>query len=129
MEHEVRIDKWLWAVRVFKTRSIATEACRKGQVVMDKQPVKPSRTVKKDDIITVKKLPVFYTYKVKEALSKRVSAKLVENYLEDLTPDEERKKLSMQKDSGFFIRDKGKGRPTKKERRDMEKVIRKGLKF
>ncbi len=125
---EVRIDKWLWAVRIFKTRSMATEACRKGKIVMDNKPVKPSRMVKKDDVVTVKKLPVFYKYLVKEVLSKRVSAKIVENYVTDLTPEDELKKRLVPKDGGFFIRDKGAGRPTKKERREMEKIYKKGSK-
>ena len=121
-ENQVRVDKFLWAVRIFKTRSQAADACRKGKVLIHNAPVKPSRFVHVHDRITVKKLPVVYTYQVKELLHKRVGAKLVADYVEDLTPEEEKIKLKIEQKNAFFVRDKGAGRPTKKERREMEKI-------
>ena len=112
----VRIDKYLWAVRIFKTRSLAAEACKKGRVSMGDMPVKPSRTVSEGDVIEVKKMPVVYAYRVKEPIEKRVGAKLVDQHMENITSQEELQKLEMQDD--FYIkRDRGAGRPTKKERR------------
>jgi len=112
----VRIDKYLWAVRIFKTRALAAEACKKGKVLMDEMPVKPSRVVKSDDVISVRKMPVIYSYRVKDPIEKRVGAKIVHNHVEDVTPQEELIKLEMQDD--FYVkRDRGAGRPTKKERR------------
>ena len=113
----MRIDKFIWAVRLFKTRSIATQACRNRKVLMNGQFVKPSRNIGKDDIFQVKKAPVLYTYKCIEPLEKRVSAKFVPNYLDDLTPEEELHKLNVQQSMTFVLRPKGSGRPTKKERR------------
>ena len=92
---EVRIDKWLWAVRIFKTRSQATNACKKGQVLIEEIPVKASRNIKTNEIITVKKNPVVYRYKVIKLLSNRVSAKLVPDFMEDITPEHEIIKLKM----------------------------------
>ncbi len=126
---EVRVDKWLWSVRVYKTRSQATEACRNGKVFIDDQAVKPSRNIKEEEVLQVKKNPAVFTYKVKKLLSKRVGAKLVDDYLEDLTPEEEKEKLKLKDTSGFFVRDRGTGRPTKRERRQMDKIRRDGLKF
>jgi len=115
----VRIDKYLWAVRVYKTRTQATDACRKGRVSVDKMPAKPSRMVSAGDVIQVKKLPLVHSYRVLAPIEKRVGAKLVEEYMEDITPPEELHKLKMQDD--FFVRrDRGAGRPTKKERRKMD---------
>jgi len=118
---EVRIDKWLWAVRIFKTRSQATEACRKGRVIIDGIQVKPSRIVKPDEVLFVKKLPVIYSYRVKGIIEKRVSATLATINYEELTPEEELAKLKMN-ESVFVKRDKGAGRPTKKERRIIDKI-------
>ena len=116
MPKSVRIDKYLWAVRLFKTRTLATEACRKGKVTIDDMPAKPSRSVTVNEVIRVKRMPVVYSYRVKDPIEKRVGAKIVNNYVEDVTPAEELQKLEMQDD--FFIkRDRGAGRPTKKERR------------
>lgn len=116
MPKTVRIDKYLWAVRIFKTRTLATEACRKGRVTMEERPAKPSRTVTANDVIQVKKMPVVYSYRVKDPIEKRVGAKIVKDYVENITSEEELHKLDMQDD--FFIkRDRGAGRPTKKERR------------
>ena len=116
MSKTVRIDKYLWAVRVYKTRSLAAEACKKGKVTVDDMPVKPSRTVTTGDVMHVKKMPVVYSYRIIDPIEKRVGAKIVSQYLEDITPPEELHKLEMQDD--FFIkRKRGAGRPTKKERR------------
>ena len=121
MPKTVRIDKYLWAVRVFKTRTLATEACRKGKVTVDEMPAKPSRSVTAGDVIQVKKMPVVYSYRVTDPIEKRVGAKIVDNYVENVTPEEELIKLEMQDD--FFIkRDRGAGRPTKKERRLLDDI-------
>lgn len=119
----VRIDKFLWSVRIFKTRSIASEECRKGRVIINDVQVKPSRLVSKDEIITVKKLPVVYTYRVIEPIESRVGAKLVQSYIEDLTPEEEKMKLEISHASRNGFRLKGTGRPTKKERRNLDRLI------
>jgi ribosome-associated heat shock protein Hsp15 len=117
----IRIDKLLWAVRIFKTRSIASEACRRGRIIINNIQVKPSRSVLKDEIITVKKLPVIYTYRIIQPVENRVSPKLVNNYIEDLTPEQEKIKLNI-KHTGFLsYRLKGSGRPTKKERRSLDR--------
>ena len=121
MSKSVRIDKYLWAVRVFKTRSLASEACRKGKVSVDDMPAKPSRTVTTGDVIEVKKMPVLYSYRVKDPIEKRVGAKIVDQFVENVTTPEELQKLEMQDD--FFIkRDRGAGRPTKKERRLLDDI-------
>lgn len=119
---DYRIDKYLWAVRVYKTRSQASEACRKGKVLMDEIPVKPSRIVKVGDIIVVRKLPVLYTYQVVGLLEKRVSAKDVKAYCEDFTPQSELDKLKKDHITIVFRRERGTGRPTKRERRLMDKL-------
>ena len=115
----VRIDKWLWAVRVFKTRTIAAEACKKGRVYVDNNSVKPARMVKIGDVVQVKKPPVTYSFKVIDISQKRMGAKLVPNFMENVTPPEEYEILEMNKISGFVDRQRGTGRPTKKDRRDM----------
>ncbi|MFW5831013.1 MAG: RNA-binding S4 domain-containing protein [Prolixibacteraceae bacterium] len=120
MQESVRIDKWLWAVRIFKTRSKATEACRKGRVEMDELPVKPSREVRVGDVLKVKIAPVTKTLKVVGTIEKRVSAKLVPDFMEDVTPPEELEMLKVQKDMNLLNRQRGAGRPTKKERRDLD---------
>jgi ribosome-associated heat shock protein Hsp15 len=118
----IRIDKWLWAVRVFKTRSMATNACKKGKVLIDDISAKPSRSVKIGEIIQVKNPPIMKTFKVKGPLGKRVSAKLAVQYVEDLTPEEEIEKLRLSRSDFFGFREKGAGRPTKKERRILDKL-------
>ena len=124
MSETLRIDKFLWSVRIFKTRSLATDACKKGRVLIDGQPVKASRLVKANEEIKIKKPPVVYTYKVIAFPKSRVGAKLVPEYITDLTSEEEL--LKLQKTDSFFIkRDKGTGRPTKKERRLLDKMKRK----
>jgi len=119
----VRIDKFLWSVRIYKTRSIATEACKKGRIIINNISVKPSRSVFKDEIITVRKLPLIYTYRIIQPVGNRVSAKLVSNYIEDLTPEEEKKKLDIRHSGMTVNREKGSGRPTKKERRNLDRLI------
>src|SRR6056297_327542 len=126
-KEEERIDKWLWAVRIFKTRSMAMNACKKGRVLINGQQVKASKNVKVGEIVTVKKRPVFYKYEVLGILSKRQSAKIAENYKKDITPKEELTKLEAQKLQPFEKRDKGAGRPTKKERRILDRIKKKGL--
>lgn len=121
-ESLVRIDKWLWAVRIFKTRNQATTACKKGKILIKNKPVKPSRIINIDDIVVIKKLPVVYTYRVKELLEKRVAARQVNQYIEDLTSDEELKKLKIRQVQNFIIREKGMGRPTKKQRRTLDRL-------
>ena len=112
----VRIDKFLWSVRIFKTRSIAAEECRKGRILIGNLPVKPSRTISAGEVFSVKKLPVIYTYRVIELTETRKGASQVGNYIEDLTPSEEKEKLLLNKEGVFIFRKKGSGRPTKKER-------------
>jgi ribosome-associated heat shock protein Hsp15 len=118
----IRIDKFLWAVRIFKTRSLAAEACRKGRIIINNIQVKPSRTVVSKEIITVRKLPVIFTYEVIDPIEMRISAKLVDNYIRDLTTEDEKSKLIISRTSGFGIRPKGFGRPTKKERRTIDRL-------
>ncbi len=124
MSEALRIDKFLWSVRIFKTRSLATNACKKGRVLIEGQPVKASRFVKVNEEIDIKKPPVVYTYKVKDFPKSRVGAKLVPEFITDLTSEEEL--LKLQKTDSFFVtRDKGAGRPTKKERRLLDQMKRK----
>ena len=117
--NEVRIDKWLWAMRIFKTRTIATEACKKGRVLMGGVAVKPSRTIKEGDIINVRKPPVTYSFRVKALAQNRLGAKLVPEYMENITPKSELDLLDVVRISGFIDRRKGLGRPTKREGRDL----------
>ena len=120
MDEAVRIDKWLWAVRVFKTRTIASEACKKGRVLIDNNSVKPSRMIRIGEVVQVKKPPVTYSFKVLDIAQKRMGAKLVAGFMENVTPPEEYEVLEMNKLSGFIDRQRGSGRPTKKDRRDLE---------
>lgn len=117
----IRIDKFLWSVRIFKTRSNATEACRRGRILINNLQVKPSRSVNKEEIITVKKLPVIFTYRVILPVENRVSAKLTSDYIEDLTPEIEKNKLKFRQPGLSSFREKGSGRPTKKERRNLDR--------
>lgn len=117
---EARIDKWLWAARIFKTRSMAAAACKKGQVSIKGSQIKPSRMIKEGDVIEVRKSPVTFSFKVKQAIEKRVGAKLVPEILENVTPPEQYELLEMSKISGFVDRARGTGRPTKKDRRSLE---------
>jgi len=115
----VRIDKWLWAMRIFKTRTVATEACKKGRVLMGGVAVKPSRTIKEGDIINVRKPPVTYSFRVKALAQNRLGARLVPDYMENITPKSELDLLDVVRISGFIDRRKGLGRPTKREGRDL----------
>ncbi len=119
MKTEVRVDKWLWAMRVFKTRSMSTDAVKKGRVTIGGTVVKPSRTVKAGDVISVKKPPITYTFRVKQVSENRLGAKLVPEYLENITPQSEYDLLEMTKISGFVDRRKGLGRPTKRDSREL----------
>ena len=119
---EPRIDKYLWAIRVFKTRSEATEACKGGKVKVAGIPAKPSRAIQAGEVIQVRKGIVTYTYKVLRPLENRVGAKLVPDYAENLTPEAELEKLKAPVESFFVTRDRGAGRPTKKDRRAMEQL-------
>lgn len=118
---KVRIDKWLWAVRVFKTRILATDACRNGKVSINGQMVKASREVKPEDEISIRQQQMTKTVKVIAPIEKRVSAKLVMQFMEDLTPASEYEKVETIRAVSFVYRPKGQGRPTKKDRRDIEK--------
>ena len=118
----IRIDKFLWAVRIFKTRSLASEACRKGRVIINNIQVKPSRVITANETIVIKKLPVIYTVIVIDPIENRVAAKMVHLHINDITPDEEKEKLTNRDLGGFGFRDKGAGRPTKKERRTIDRV-------
>ncbi len=118
---EVRIDKWLWAMRVFKTRTIATDACKKGRVMMNGVAVKPSRAIKVGDVIDVKKPPITYTFRVKQLTGNRLGAKLVPEYLENITAPSQYELLEMTRISGFVDRRKGLGRPTKREGRELSR--------
>ena len=120
---EVRIDKWLWAVRLYKTRSMATDACKKGQITMNGANMKPSKMIKEGDIISVRKPPITYTFRVLKAIESRVGAKLVPEMLENITPKEQYDILEMSRISGFANRMRGTGRPTKKERRDLDEFL------
>lgn len=120
---EARIDKWLWAARIFKTRTIASEACKKGRISVNGAQVKPSRMIKPGEVIQVKKTPVTYSFKVLQAIEKRVGAKLVPEILENVTTPDQYELLEMSKISGFVDRARGTGRPTKKDRRSMEEFI------
>lgn len=121
MAAEERVDKWLWAMRVFKTRTIATDACKKGRVTMGGVSVKPSRTVKPGDVVEVRKPPVTYTFRVKAVTGNRLGAKLVPEYLENITPQSQYDLLEMTRISGFVDRQRGTGRPTKRDGREMSR--------
>ena len=120
---EARIDKWMWATRIFKTRTIASEACKKGRIAINGAQVKPSRMVKVGDIVDVKKPPITYSFKVLQAIEKRVGAKLVPEMMENVTSKEQYELLEMNRISGFIDRARGTGRPTKKDRRDMDEFM------
>ncbi len=117
---EARLDKWLWAARIFKTRSLAADACKNGRVAINGAQAKPARTVKPGDEVSVRKPPVTYTFRVLQTIEKRVGAKLLPDVLENITPPEQYELLEMSHISGFVNRARGTGRPTKKERRDLD---------
>ena len=122
MADEVRIDKYLWAIRAFKTRTEAAEACKGGKVKVAGVNAKPSRDVKEGEVIMVRKGAVTYTYQVLRPTENRVGAKLVPEFALDLTPDSEKEKLHAPVETFFVTRDRGAGRPTKKERREIEEL-------
>ena len=124
-KHTTRIDKWLWAVRIFKTRSMSTEACTGGKVKIDSIAVKASRKIQIGNIVQVRKGVVKYMYKVCQISEKRIGAKLVPDFLEDITPAEELEKLKSSQKQPIQTREKGQGRPTKRERRMMDKLKQK----
>ena len=117
---ELRIDKYLWSIRVYKTRTDATDACKGGKVRVNGADTKPSKAVKVGNVIVARKGAVTYTYKVLELVDKRQGARLVPRYAENLTPQEELDKLRAPVETFFLKRDRGTGRPTKKDRRQME---------
>ena len=115
----MRIDKFLWSVRIYKTRTIAAEECEKHRVLVNDAEVKPSRNVRLGDRLTVKKLPIVYTYEIIQLVDKRQSASLVKNYITDTTPQTELDKAEIARMTAFVQRERGAGRPTKKERREI----------
>ncbi|MDY6036352.1 MAG: RNA-binding S4 domain-containing protein [Paludibacteraceae bacterium] len=117
---ECRVDKWLWAVRVFKTRSLAADACKKGRVLMQDVAVKPSRELKVGDVLQVRRNPIIYTFKVVALTQNRVGAKLVPQFMENVTAPDQLELLEVLKLDQSNRRAKGLGRPTKKERRDLD---------
>lgn len=120
MNSEARIDKWLWAARVYKTRTLASDACKNGRITINGALAKPSRTVKAGDQVGVKKSPITYTFRVLQAIEKRVGAKLLPEVFENITPPEQYELLEMNRISGFIDRARGTGRPTKKDRRALD---------
>ena len=118
----VRIDKYLWAIRVFKTRTDATDACKGGKVKIGTVNAKPSRDVQVGEVIDVRKGAVTFTYKVLQLVDHRLGAKLVPDYAQNLTPESEMEKLRAPVESFFLTRDRGAGRPTKKDRREIEQI-------
>ena len=127
MSDQARIDKWLWAVRIYKTRSIAAEACKKGHVSIGERTAKPAHNVRIGDIVNVKKAPRTYSFKVLQCAEHRVGAKLVPELMENVTPQEQYNILEMSRMSGFIDRARGTGRPTKKERRDLDTFVEEGF--
>lgn len=117
---EARLDKWLWAARIYKTRTLAADACKNGRITINGAQAKPSRTVKAGDKVGVKKPPVIYTFRVIQPIEKRVGAKLLPDILENITDPSQLEVLEMSKISGFIGRAKGTGRPTKKDRRALD---------
>ena len=120
---EARLDKWLWAARIFKTSSIAADACKNGRVTIGGVKQKASKMIKEGDIIEVRKPPITYSFKVLKAIQNRVGAKLVPEVLENVTAKEQLELLEMNRIGGFIGRARGTGRPTKKERRELDDFI------
>ena len=120
---EVRIDKWLWAVRLYKTRSLATEACKKGKVLIQYVAVKPSRTVKVGEIVQVRQNPVVYSFKVIALAQNRMNAKLVPGFMENVTTPDQLELIELAKIAAQSGRARGTGRPTKKERRELDEYV------
>lgn len=120
---EIRVDKYLWAMRIYKTRSIATDACKCGRVKMNGVEIKPSRAFHVGDVFTVRKGPITYTYRILQLASNRLGAKMVPEYLQDITPKEQLELLELARYAALSGRDRGTGRPTKKDRRDIEQFF------
>ena len=120
---EIRVDKYLWAMRIYKTRSIATDACKCGRVKMNGVEIKPSRAFHVGDVFTVRKGPITYTYRILQLASNRLGAKMVPEYLQDITPKEQLELLELARYATQSGRDRGTGRPTKKDRRDIEQFF------
>lgn len=123
MADEARIDKWLWAARIFKTRSIAADACKNGRVTKGGQNMKPSHMVKAGDVVSVKKPPITYSFKILRPIEQRVGAKLLADIYENVTDPKQYELLEMSRISGFVDRARGTGRPTKKERRALDAFV------
>ena len=121
--NEARIDKWLWAARIFKTRSIAADAIKNGRVTIQGVNVKPSRMVKEGEVVSVRKPPVTYSFKILTTIEQRVGAKLLPEIYENVTPADQYELLEMNRISGFVDRQRGTGRPTKKERRALDEFL------
>ena len=120
---EARIDKWLWAARIFKTRTIAADACKNGRVTIEGVNVKPSRMVKVGETVSVRKPPITYSLKILKTIEQRVGAKLLPEIYENVTAPEQYELLEMTRISGFVDRARGTGRPTKKDRRSLDAFI------
>ena len=121
--NEARIDKWLWAARIFKTRSIAVDAIKNGRVTIQGVNAKPSRMVKEGEVVSVRKPPVTYSFKILKTIEQRVGAKLIPEIYENVTPADQYELLEMNRISGFINRQRGTGRPTKKERRALDEFV------
>ena len=123
MNTQARIDKWLWAARIFKTRSIAADACKNGRVTVNNVNVKPSHMVKVGETVCVRKPPITYSFKILKTIEQRVGAKLIPEIYENVTTPDQYELLEMNRISGFVDRARGTGRPTKKERRALDAFI------
>lgn len=123
MKTEVRIDKWLWAVRLFKTRTLAAEACKKGKVIVQNIQVKPSRNVKVGDVVSIKRNPILFSFKVLALSENRMNAKLVSEFMLNVTTPDQLELIELAKLAGQSGRDRGTGRPTKKDRREIEDFV------
>jgi len=123
MTDEARIDKWLWAARIFKTRTIAADACKNGRIAVNGVNVKPSRMVKVGDEVSVRKPPVTYQFRILKTIEQRVGAKLLPEIYENITPQDQYDLLEMNRIGGFVGRARGTGRPTKKDRRQMDAFV------
>jgi len=122
-ESNSRIDKWLWSVRIFKTRSIAVEYCKKGRVLMNDHPIKPSKELRIGDVVFVRKPPITYSFRVKGIPKNRIGAKLVSDFIENITPREELQKIDPSFMAFYGNRERGTGRPTKKDRRTIDTIL------
>ena len=120
MKTEVRINKWLWAVRLFKTRTLAAEACKSGKVIIKNINVKPSRNVKVGDVVCVKRNPILFSFEVLALSENRMNAKLVPDFLKNVTTPDQLELLELARLNGSLGRDRGTGRPTKKDRRELD---------